>query len=123
MWLKIIKEIGKRLFRKKPKPPKKKPAQSGCKTGCSPKNPYKNRTREQNEKSKKSYEQLRDEHKQKLEDYKADPAAHDNKGTYRNAPDAEVRQRVYEGRIRELERQIQKHEGELRKIQEALDGQ
>jgi len=124
--LKIVGEAFKllgKLFKKKPKIPenKKNQGKPDCKSGCSSKNPYKDRTKAQNEKSKKSYEELRDEHKQKLEDYKKDPTKHDNKGTLENAPNEEIKNKIFNGRIRELEKQIKKHEEELIKIKEALN--
>ena len=71
-------------------------------------------------KSKESFEQLIKTHRQKLEDFKADPFAVDNKGTLRNAPQ-ELRPRIIEGRIRVIERQIRKQEGELQKILQLLN--
>jgi hypothetical protein len=118
----FIKWLLKKPAAKLPPPPpaKKPPDKPGCKTNCDKPNPYRNRTRDENLKSKKSYEDLIKEHKQKLDDYKRDPLGNDNKGTYRDAPTPEIRQKIYEGRIRELERQIAKQEGELAKILEAL---
>jgi hypothetical protein len=119
----FIKWLTKKPAVKPPPPPppvKKPPDKPGCKTNCDKPNPYTKRSRAENQKSKKSYEDLIAEHKQKLEDYKRDPLGHDNKGTYRNAPTPEIREKVYNGRIQELERQIAKQQGELAKIIEAL---
>lgn len=82
-------------------------------------NPYRKMTREQVLKSKRNYERLLKEHQQKLKDYKRDPFAHDNKGKLQGKS-PEVQQKIIQGRIRELQRQINKHEGELEKIAEAL---
>ena len=122
----LVKAFFKWLFKKpgvKPPPPvTKPPVKPRCKTNCDKPNPYRVKTREENLKSKKSYEDLIKEHKQKLEDYKRDPLGNDNKGTYRNAQTPEMRQKIYEGRIYALEKQIAKQEGELAKIIEALGG-
>ncbi len=77
-------------------------------------------TNEQLQKSEKSYEKLKSEHEKKLADYKANPDAHDNKGRLAGAKTPEERQRIIDGRVKELEAQIKKHEGELRKIQEEI---
>jgi hypothetical protein len=79
-----------------------------------------NQTREQLLSSKTSFEKLIAEHRQKPVDYIADPFAHDNRGILRDAPTAEIRQKIISGRVRELESQITKQEGELRKIVERL---
>lgn len=119
--LKRVKERIKKLKRKKiPEgelPPLKKPTDGGF----IPKpNPYKKLTKQEIEDSKDSYGKLLKEHEKKLADYKKDPLAHDNKGILKNAPNDEIRKKIYEGRIRELEKQIEKHRGELQKIEEAL---
>ncbi|MBC3219283.1 VENN motif pre-toxin domain-containing protein, partial [Serratia fonticola] len=51
-------------------------------------------------------EQIR-EHEAKLDAYKKDPDAFDNKGHLKNAPNDEVRQRIIDGRIRHLEHEIE----------------
>lgn len=81
--------------------------------------PYANQTRQQLEKSKRSYEDLIREHEQKLADYRKNPFSQDNKGLLKDqAP--EIQQKIIEGRVRELERQIEKQKSELKKIDEAL---
>ncbi|WP_338041903.1 RHS repeat-associated core domain-containing protein [Myxococcus eversor] len=57
----------------------------------------------------KSIESLRDrmaEHQKKLSDYRANPDKIDNQGLLKNAPSAEVRQKIIDGRIRHLENEI-----------------
>ncbi|WP_104398552.1 RHS repeat-associated core domain-containing protein [Vibrio penaeicida] len=54
----------------------------------------------------KSLNQRIDEHKEKLEAYKKDPDAFDNKGFLKNAPSDEIRQRIIDGRVRHLEKEI-----------------
>jgi hypothetical protein len=71
-------------------------------------------------KSKQSLENNVEEHKQKLEDYKADPDAHDNKGLLKNAT-PEVREKIINGRIKELNDQIHKNQGQLNKVIEQLN--
>ena len=46
------------------------------------------------------------EHEQKLEAFKANPEAFDNKGFLRNAPNEEIRQKIINQRIRHLEQEI-----------------
>lgn len=79
-----------------------------------------NQTREQLMKSKQSYEQLIQEHKSKLEEYIRNPEAFDNKGILKNAPTPEIRQKIIDGRINQLQKQINKQQGELNKINELL---
>jgi len=78
-----------------------------------------NQTREQLLKSKSSYEKLIQEHKAKLQDYINNPDAYDNLGLLKNVS-PEVRQKIIDGRIKALEKQIQKQIGELEKIIELL---
>jgi RHS repeat-associated protein len=56
------------------------------------------------------------EHKQKLADYKKNPLSGDNKGTLKNAS-PEHRQKIIDGRVRKLEREIKKLENEKNKLQ------
>ena len=81
--------------------------------------PYTSQTRQQFEKSKRSYEELIREHEQKLADYRKDPFPQDNKGLLKDQPPG-IQQKIIEGRVRELERQIEKQKSELKKIDEAL---
>jgi len=67
-------------------------------------------------KSEASFERLITEHKQKLLNFRTNPFAHDNRGLLKNATSDEIRQRIIEGRIKVLERQIAKQKGELAKI-------
>jgi hypothetical protein len=60
------------------------------------------------------------EHEEKLAAYKRNPEAFDNKGTLRNAPSPEVKQNIINGRIKALEGQLQKNQGELVKAQQRL---
>jgi len=64
--------------------------------------------------------ELIEEHHKKLDDYTRNPEKYDNKGTYRNAPNEEIRRKIYEGRKKALEKQIEKHIKELKKIEEAM---
>lgn len=53
------------------------------------------------------------EHKAKLEAYRTNPDAADNKGFLRNAPNAEVRTSIIEGRIKHLQNEIQNFEKQI----------
>ncbi|WP_213453181.1 hypothetical protein [Rhizomonospora bruguierae] len=57
-------------------------------------------------KSIRSLEARVAEHQAKLEAYKADPWAYDNQGLLERAPNDEVRQRIINGRINHLEKEI-----------------
>lgn len=67
-------------------------------------------------KSIDSFNELIDEHEQKLADYLADPDAYDNKGFLKNAPSPEVRQRIIAGRERHLRKEIQTFHENIAKI-------
>jgi RNA polymerase-binding transcription factor DksA len=71
------------------------------------------------EDSRESYKKLVEEHKQKLDEYKSNPYAHDNKNVLKNAP-AQHHKDIIAGRIKVLENQLRKQEGELGKIEKAL---
>jgi hypothetical protein len=79
---------------KSKRPQFKKPGSSGSTASQGPvaqgKNtsgqPYTNQTRQQLEKSKRSYEELIREHEQKLADYRKDPFSQDNKGLLKDQP-------------------------------------
>jgi hypothetical protein len=60
------------------------------------------------------------EHQQKLRDYIADPWAHDNRGLLANAPSDAIRRKIIAGRVKVLEGQIAKQQGELAKILKLL---
>ncbi|PKW18648.1 putative T7SS-secreted protein [Saccharopolyspora spinosa] len=66
--------------------------------------------------SVESYERLIKEHEDKLDAYKHDPEAYDNKGILKNAPNDEVRQRIIDGRVRHLEKEIQTFRENIDKI-------
>lgn len=77
--------------------------------------PYERQTDAQLRKSASTYQSLVDEHIEKLETYRANPDASDNKGLLKNAsPD--VRQKIIDGRIKSIEQQIKKQQGELAKV-------
>ena len=61
-----------------------------------------------------------DEHAKKLDDYKSNPSAHDNQGLLANAPSDEIREKIMQGRIAELESQIAKNNKEAEKAAEEL---
>jgi translation initiation factor RLI1 len=82
--------------------------------------PYSNQTRQQLDKSKRSYEELIREHERKLADYRKDPFSQDNKGLLKDQP-PEIQKKIIEGRVRELEKQLEKQRSELKKIDEALN--
>lgn len=127
--LKILIELGKKLLTGSPKkvPPKvpKKPTKppKKCTKNCDDNNPYKKRTREQNEQAAESEKRLIKEHEDKLRDYQRDPYSMDNKGLLKNAPNDSVRESIIRGRTKVLQDAITRHQNELRKIQEALRNQ
>jgi len=84
-------------------------------------NPYEKQTDDQLGRSLKSYEDLLQEHIQKQEDYISNPDAHDDKGSLKNARNAEEREKIIKGRVERLEKQINKHRGEIEKIKEEID--
>jgi len=57
-------------------------------------------------------------HQRKLEQYRANPDAFDNRGILRNAT-PEVRERIIQGRIRNLENQIRNFEEQIQRIEGA----
>ncbi len=63
-----------------------------------------------------SLEQRVAEHQAKLEAYRADPYAYDNLGILENAPTAEIRQSIIDGRIRHLENEIRAFQGQIDKL-------
>jgi hypothetical protein len=89
---------------------------AGAGKGC----PHESTTRRltsSQEKAIKSYRDRIEEHKDKLEAYKRNPDAFDNHKLLENAPSDEVRQRIIDGRIRHLEREIKTFEDNIRKIE------
>ncbi|MFI6999057.1 PA14 domain-containing protein [Nocardia sp. NPDC050175] len=70
----------------------------------------------QEQKSIRSLEERIKEHEAKLQAYKANPDAYDNKEFLKNAPSEEVRQNIIEGRVRHLEHEIQNFKDEIARI-------
>lgn len=68
--------------------------------------PKDNLTKSQ-QKSIESFQKRIEEHQKKIDNYKCNPDAFDNKGFLKNAPNEEVRQKIVDGRIRHLEKEIQ----------------
>nr|BFD94188.1 SCP1.201-like deaminase [Kitasatospora sp. Xyl93] len=64
----------------------------------------------------RTYEQLIAEHEQKLKEYIANPDAYDNKGFLKNAPSDEVRQRIIDGRVKHLTKEIQTFKDNITKL-------
>lgn len=77
-------------------------------------------TRAQVERALRRYQDLLREHRQKLRDYKANPSAHDNKGYYRDAPSPEVREKIYNSRVRHLETEIRNFEQQIKLLESVL---
>jgi hypothetical protein len=70
-------------------------------------------------KSIQSYENLIQEHEQKLSDYLGNPDDYDNKGFLQNAPSDEIRQKIIDGRARHLQQEIKTFQDNIAKIREA----
>ena len=87
--------------------------------GSKSKNPYLSLTRAQLEKSRRSFIKLIEEHEKKLLEYRTDPFANDNLGKLKTQP-PEIQRKIISGRIKEVEEQLTKQRGELRKVEEAL---
>ena len=68
-------------------------------------------------KSIRSYQKRIAEHQAKLDAYRKNPAAFDNKGLLKNAPNDAVRQRIIDGRIKHLQQEIEKFLENIRKIE------
>lgn len=68
------------------------------------------------QKSLRSLRQRLREHEAKLDAYRRNPDAFDNKGYLRNAPSPEVRKRIIEGRIKHLEGEIQNFRRQIESI-------
>jgi len=68
------------------------------------------------ERAIQSLEQRIAEHQQKLADYINNPDAFDNQAYLQRAPTPEIRQRIIEGRIRNLERQIRAFQDAIKRI-------
>ncbi len=63
------------------------------------------------------------EHERKLEEYIRNPEAHDNLGFLRNAPSEEIRQEIYQSRVRNLQHQINNFRSQVDEIRRQLDNQ
>lgn len=57
-----------------------------------------------------------------MDAYRANPDAFDNKGILKNAPSPEVRQRIIDGRIAHLEREIKAFDSQVDKIRGSVLG-
>jgi YD repeat-containing protein len=60
------------------------------------------------------------EHEAKLAAYKAHPDLYDNRGFYHNAPSDAIREQIYQGRIRQLEKQIANQRRSLASLEARL---
>jgi hypothetical protein len=67
-------------------------------------------------KSIRSLEQRALEHRTKLDAFRRNPDAFDNKGFLRNAPSPEVRERIIQGRLRHLEQEIRNFEQQIERL-------
>ena len=61
------------------------------------------------------------EHQSKLEAYRENPDAFDNQGLLRNAPTQEIRDKIIQGRIQKLEREMQKFQNEIQKLRAEIE--
>jgi hypothetical protein len=66
----------------------------------------------------RSYEERIAQHREKLENYIKNPDAYDNQGLLKNAPSPEIRQRIIDGRVKHLQKEIKTFEENIRKIRE-----
>jgi hypothetical protein len=64
----------------------------------------------------RSLEQRALEHRTKLDAFRRNPDAFDNKGYLKNAPSAEVREQIIQGRIRHLENEIRNFEQQIERL-------
>jgi RHS repeat-associated protein len=64
----------------------------------------------------RSLEQRALEHRTKLDAFRRNPDAFDNKGFLKNAPSAEVREQIIQGRIRHLENEIRNFEQQIERL-------
>jgi hypothetical protein len=81
-------------------------------------NPYSKQTNKQLQNSKDSFGKLVNEHKQKLADFKKDPMGKTDPAKLKEAQKGgpEAVNKLIQGRISSLEKQLKKQEGELNKI-------
>jgi len=75
----------------------------------------KNLTKSQ-QKAFNSYQERIAEHQKKLSDYRANPDAFDNQGLLKNAPNDQIRQKIIDGRIRHLEKEIKTFQENIDKL-------
>lgn len=68
------------------------------------------------QKSLRSLQRQAEEHRSKLDAYRADPDAFDNLGYLERAPSPEIRQRIIDGRIRHLETEIRTFQDQINKL-------
>ncbi len=101
-----------------PKDPKNKMGQSA--TGKPPKNNLEDASDENIKKRIRGQEKQVRKHEQKLEDYKKEPDAHDNKEFLKNARNPQERQERINTRINELNEQIEKYKREAQKLKDIL---
>ncbi|MTI88903.1 MAG: RHS repeat protein [Balneolaceae bacterium] len=85
-------------------------------------NPYLKKSASELSKSRSSFEKLIKEHTQKLADFKENPDKFDNRGILKNASHGN-RKKIIEGRIKALQKQIQKQKNELDKVNDAINNQ
>ena len=72
------------------------------------------------QRSRSSHQKLKQEHEEKLSDYEENPDAYDNDGRLRNAPSQEIREKIIQGRIKELTRQINRQSTDLGSVEFSL---
>ncbi len=82
-------------------------------------NHFSKQSREELLRSKTSHEKLIKEHKEKLEAYEKNPDTYDNKNLLKGVSQ-ERRNKIIQGRIKELQRQIRKQENGLKIIDQLL---
>ena len=83
-------------------------------------NPYRRLADDQVLKSRKSFEAKIAEHEKKLDDFIKDPDSQDHLGRLQGVT-PEIRAKRIQGRINELNSQLEKQHGELQKIYEVCD--
>lgn len=67
-------------------------------------------------KSIRSLEQRLVEHQNKLDAFRKNPDAFDNKGFLKNAPSQEVRDRIIQGRVNHLEQEIRNFQQQIERL-------
>ena len=91
-------------------------AKKGFTDKKTPTNTGKSKLTSSQEKSIKSYKKDIAIHEKKLSDYIANPDKYDNKGTLKNAPNAEIRKKIIDSRIKHLETEIKTFKNNIEKI-------